>query len=106
MLPPKWTVLISMRPYIRASYPIEIPFLDEMLKFCAAKLTMAKTLAISFDNGSLKDCCIRPDDEVHQRSILNTILARLVVVYVNIENSHFLLFNLMQVFRTYFLCCL
>uniref|UniRef100_A0A1I7WCH0 Uncharacterized protein n=1 Tax=Heterorhabditis bacteriophora TaxID=37862 RepID=A0A1I7WCH0_HETBA len=31
---------------IRASYPTGTPSLDEMLKFCAAELAMAKTLAI------------------------------------------------------------
>uniref|UniRef100_A0A1I7XPL3 Transposase n=1 Tax=Heterorhabditis bacteriophora TaxID=37862 RepID=A0A1I7XPL3_HETBA len=36
-----------------------------MLTFCAAERTMAKTLAISFDNGSLKDRYIRPDDQQH-----------------------------------------
>uniref|UniRef100_A0A1I7WKA7 MULE domain-containing protein n=1 Tax=Heterorhabditis bacteriophora TaxID=37862 RepID=A0A1I7WKA7_HETBA len=45
------------------------PSLDEMLKFCAAKLTMAKTLATSFGNGSLKDRYIRPDDKARQRNI-------------------------------------
>uniref|UniRef100_A0A1I7X9Q1 Geranylgeranyl transferase type-2 subunit alpha n=1 Tax=Heterorhabditis bacteriophora TaxID=37862 RepID=A0A1I7X9Q1_HETBA len=46
--------------------PKRIPSLDEMLTFCAAERTMAKTLAISFDNGSLKDRYIRPDDQVRQ----------------------------------------
>uniref|UniRef100_A0A1I7WPM6 Integrase catalytic domain-containing protein n=1 Tax=Heterorhabditis bacteriophora TaxID=37862 RepID=A0A1I7WPM6_HETBA len=44
---------------IRASYPTGTPSLDEMLKFCAAELTMAKTLAISFGNGPLKNHYIR-----------------------------------------------
>uniref|UniRef100_A0A1I7X6L8 DDE_Tnp_ISL3 domain-containing protein n=1 Tax=Heterorhabditis bacteriophora TaxID=37862 RepID=A0A1I7X6L8_HETBA len=55
---------------IRASYPAGTPTLYEMVKFCAAKLTMANMLAISFGNGSLKDRYIRRSDEVRQRSIL------------------------------------
>uniref|UniRef100_A0A1I7WPG5 Uncharacterized protein n=1 Tax=Heterorhabditis bacteriophora TaxID=37862 RepID=A0A1I7WPG5_HETBA len=49
---------------IRASYPTGTPSLDEMLKFCAAELTMAKTLAISFGNGPLKNHYIRSSDKI------------------------------------------
>uniref|UniRef100_A0A1I7XL25 FLYWCH-type domain-containing protein n=1 Tax=Heterorhabditis bacteriophora TaxID=37862 RepID=A0A1I7XL25_HETBA len=48
----------------RASYPTGTPSIDEMLTFCAAERTMAKTLAISSNNGSLKDRYIRPDDRI------------------------------------------
>uniref|UniRef100_A0A1I7WZN9 Integrase catalytic domain-containing protein n=1 Tax=Heterorhabditis bacteriophora TaxID=37862 RepID=A0A1I7WZN9_HETBA len=58
---------------IRASYPTGIPSLDKMLKFCAVKLTMGKTLTISLDNGSLKDHYIWPYDEVSQRNMLDTM---------------------------------
>uniref|UniRef100_A0A1I7W8W2 Transposase n=1 Tax=Heterorhabditis bacteriophora TaxID=37862 RepID=A0A1I7W8W2_HETBA len=51
---------------IRASYPTGTPFPDEILRFCAVKLTMAKTFGISFGNGSLKDRCIRPDYKARQ----------------------------------------
>uniref|UniRef100_A0A1I7X6A9 Matrix protein n=1 Tax=Heterorhabditis bacteriophora TaxID=37862 RepID=A0A1I7X6A9_HETBA len=48
---------------IKASYPAGTPTLYEMVKFCAAKLTMANMLAISFGNESLKDRYIRKSDE-------------------------------------------
>uniref|UniRef100_A0A1I7XJZ6 Protein FAR1-RELATED SEQUENCE n=1 Tax=Heterorhabditis bacteriophora TaxID=37862 RepID=A0A1I7XJZ6_HETBA len=53
---------------IRAFYSIEIPSLDEMLKFCAAELIMAKTLAILLGNRLLKDGYIRPNNEVSFRA--------------------------------------
>uniref|UniRef100_A0A1I7XB62 thioredoxin-dependent peroxiredoxin n=1 Tax=Heterorhabditis bacteriophora TaxID=37862 RepID=A0A1I7XB62_HETBA len=50
---------------IRASY-LTGSSQDGMLKFCAAKLTMTKTLSISLGNRSLKYHYIRLDDEARQ----------------------------------------
>uniref|UniRef100_A0A1I7XL89 MH2 domain-containing protein n=1 Tax=Heterorhabditis bacteriophora TaxID=37862 RepID=A0A1I7XL89_HETBA len=79
----------------RASYPTGTPSIDEMLTFCAAERTMAKTLAISSNNGSLKDRYIRPDDRIKYlkpKPIINpsaclTICAPLPALRLNERHS-------------------
>uniref|UniRef100_A0A1I7XQK9 NYN domain-containing protein n=1 Tax=Heterorhabditis bacteriophora TaxID=37862 RepID=A0A1I7XQK9_HETBA len=58
---------------IRASYPTGTLSLDEILKFYATELTMAKTLVISIGNGNLKDRYIRPNEEDCQKNMLDTM---------------------------------
>uniref|UniRef100_A0A1I7WNY1 Ribonuclease P n=1 Tax=Heterorhabditis bacteriophora TaxID=37862 RepID=A0A1I7WNY1_HETBA len=58
--------------WIRAFYLTRKPSLDEILKFCAAELTTAKSLAISIGNANLRDRYIRSDEKDRQKNALET----------------------------------
>uniref|UniRef100_A0A1I7X4N4 DDE_Tnp_ISL3 domain-containing protein n=1 Tax=Heterorhabditis bacteriophora TaxID=37862 RepID=A0A1I7X4N4_HETBA len=59
--------------WVRASHLIGALSFDDISKFCAAELTIAKTLAISIGNGSFKDRYIWPNEEDRQKDVLDTM---------------------------------